>query len=792
MSDSSYVSPNSSDSNEIHIREVIKPYLLKWPWFVLSVLLVLLLAWFYLKVTTPIYSINSTVLIKDAKANSVAGGVDVGVLRDLSGIGGMSTNSIENEIEVFKSKKLMREVVRGKNLETAILSDEGLIERELYGDTSPVHIKVINEKKNVKFPTEPYELEISGNKLSLVSEEDDIRIESTFNKTISLPFANVMITKNRYFDSTKAGGLGELKLNFASRESRVGQLQALMNVSLINRDATVIGLDMNYPQIDKSKDILNNLILSYNRDAQNDKREESEQTMAFIEERIAKVSEELGDVESKKQDFKSVNRITDIETEARINLESSAAARANQLEIDAQLELTNSLLDYVGRSSSYQALPSNVGLKNPEATANIITYNGLVLERNRLLETATSEHPAVVELTKQINNIKGAISQSLQKNRTGLSLARNEFQSEQNNVSGKISKLPAIEKMFRDIERQQQIKENLYILLLQKREETAISLAVKGNKARIVDYAYASNQPVAPNKMMILLGAFAVGLLLPFSIIYLNEIFDNKIRSKHDLENLTNAPILAELPRVEKGQEDIVRPNDSSPMAEAFRILITNMNFMLPKKNDAIVVFVTSTVKGEGKTFTSVNLALTLATTNTKVLIIGSDIRNPQLQRYNTARKGFSGLTEFLYDESTKVQDILHPTTFNPHCDVIYSGSIPPNPTELLTNGRYEILLNELRGDYDYIILDTAPLMLVTDSFLFADVADATIYVTRSAYTEKALIDFANKNIDQKKIMNVGFVLNDVDKDYFGYGNKYGYGYGAKEQSFIDKILKRK
>ena len=777
---------NSFQEEEIHINELIRPYLKRWKWFVLGGIFALFIAYLFLKTQNPVYEVVSTVLIKDFKKSM--GGQDFEMLRDLSGLGKMSSDGVDNEIEVFKSKKLMTTVIKDLGLETDIYVPGFFKDTEVYGKTSPIIVKIISEKETTK-PVEPIHVTMNGDKLILNSDDIGI-INSSFDKLISLKNANIIILKNKKYVPNTKNPTNELIIKVSSLESKTNNYQEKLNAALINKDVTVIKLSMNYPNVDKAKDIINKLVEVYNADAVNDKNAESRKTAEFIEERIANVGRDLGNVELQKEQFKKANQITDLAVEGEIGLKTSAEARAKQLEVASQLELTNSLISFVSRQGSYQVIPNNIGLNNPGAVTNITAYNQLILERNRLLENATPQNPLVIEVTSQINNLRPTIIQNLQKSREGLQLAVNSYEQEQNLVSGKIAKIPTQEKMFRSIEREQQIKEALYLLLLQKREETQISLAVTAPKARIIDKAFKDKQ-VAPKAMIVILASLLMGLLIPFALIYLLELFDNKVKSKHDIEKLSKGkPIIGEIPQLEKGADELIKVNALSPMAEAFRILITNMNFMLPKKKGK-VVFVTSTVKGEGKTFVSVNLALTIASPSKKTIIIGSDIRNPQLQRYNTARKGLIGLTEFLNDENVKLEEIVHPSSFNKNLDVIYSGSIPPNPTDLLSNGKYETLIETLKNQYDYIILDTAPLMLVTDSFLISEVADVTLYVTRSKYTEKALIDFANKNIDSGRIKNVAFVLNDVDKDYFGYGNKYGYGYGVDNRNIFQKIKDR-
>lgn len=781
------------NSVDLNIREILKPYLQKRLLFLTSIFLMLILAIYFIKSSVPVYKAKSTVLIKDAQKMSSASG-DFGILQSLGAMPGMGTSSIENEIDIFKSKSIIEDVLKNANFQTPVYAKHLLYDTELYGQNLPIIIRVVNERKDPEFTGEPINIRIQNNTVKLNSEDFSEDFISPFDKIIHLPFADIIISKNKDFKNTEKNreNLSNLFFTYSDFESTVDSFQKSLMVSLSNKEGTIIELSLDYPEKEKAKFFLNKIVLQYNLYAMEDKNIQSKRSKDFIDDRINLISRELGDVETQKENFKSNNNIVDLATEAKMNLQLKEGTKGRLLDIDTQLELNRDLQNFLNNKSVSDVLPVNVGLNNEAATKGILDYNTLVIQRNKLLENASSENPLVHEIEKQLVSLKSSVNQSLSKNKVSLELARNRVFTEMGYSENKISQIPFQEKLFRNIERQQQIKENLYLILLQKREEAAITMAITSEKARIIDHAYTLKKPVSPKKILILGIAVALGFILPFLYIFLKILLKNKIEKGIDLTKNTEIPLLAELPRLGKKEKEYIEINDTSQMAEAFRILVTNLKYMLPKKDSAKIVLVTSSVKGEGKTFVSVNLALALSSGVNKVLIIGSDIRNPQLQRFNTDMKNATGLSEYLYGDIQNVQSIIHPSNFHANCEFIYSGSIPPNPAELLENGRYQKLIDELSDHYNYIILDTAPLMLVTDTLLISHVADATVYVVRSEFSEKEFIHFAEGKITSEKIKKAAFVLNDVHTTNLGYGNKYGYGYHAEEQKWWQKIFNLK
>jgi len=775
---------------ETNVKELIAPYLKNWKYFVGSVLLMLILAVLYIKSTAPVFKAQTSVLIKDAKKMSAASG-DMGVLQSLGGFSGMGTNSIENEVGVFQSKAIVEDVLREHNFQTPVYAKQTFYNLELYGNTNPYIIHIIQEKEDAELPQKPIFIKPKGNGIVLSSDEWKQEIITSFNKTTILPFATIMIGKNPMYKAPKKVNTTDVFFSYNNFDNTVNDFQEALAVDLLDKDGTIISLSVDFENKAKAKDFLNGLVRQYNVYAINDKNIESKKTKDFIDRRIALISNELGDVETQKEGYKASNNIVDLPTEAKINLQLKEQSKAQILELGTQLELNKILQNTLNKKGKGDVLPINIGLESEAAAKSIQDYNTLVLQRNKYLENATPDNPLVKDVNQQIEEMKSSLSQSLQKNITTLELAKRKVESQLGGSEHMIGKIPTQEKLFRSIERQQQIKENLYLLLLQKREEAAISMEITAEKARVIDKAFVFKKPVAPKKVVILGVFILMGGLLPFSIIYLKGLLQSTIIRRSDLTKLTKLPVIAEIPKLKNKENVLVNFNDVSPVAEAFRILVTNLKFLLPAKDTAHTIMVTSSVKGEGKTFISSNLSMLLSSSRDKVLLIGADIRNPQLQRYNPSMKSVKGLTEFLCEDITNADEIIHPSVYNQNCDFIYSGSIPPNPTDLLQNGKLNELLNILKkqNKYKYIVIDTAPLLLVTDSFLIADKCDVIIYVTRSEVTEKDYLEFLNHSVEDKKLKNVAITLNGVKESNFGYGNKFGYGYHAEEKKWWQKFF---
>lgn len=793
---------NEQDEEKINYQELLFRYIIHWPWFLASILICLIGAWVYLHFQTPVYQVSASIMIKDDKKGGNSGSADLENL----GLGGVITSaqSIDNEIEVLRSKTILKEVVNSLELYITYYDEDEFPKREMY-KTSPVVVNLTAQEAD-KLPSAALiDMQLSSDggldvNLKVGLNEYNKRFDKlpavfptnvgTFGFTLRDSLLNGQVEGRkdvRHISAVVSQPFGMAKgYQWALTIAPTSKATSVATVSLVNTN------------IQRGQDFINKLMEMYNRNTNNDKNEVAEKTREFINERIKIIDEELGNTEEKLETFKRNAGLTDISSDAQLAVSGNAEYEKKRVENGTQINLVRDLAKYINNPlNEYEVLPSNIGLTDNGLTTQLERYNELVIERKRLLRTSTENNPMIINLDMSIRamkaNVKAAIDGTLQ----GLLIVKADLDREASRFSRRISDAPGQERQYVSIARQQEIKAGLYLMLLQKREENAITLAATANNAKIIDEPVAEGGPVSPKPKMIYMIALVLGVGLPVGIIFLIGLTKYKIEGRGDVEKLTRLPIVGDVPlTAEKIGSIAVFENQNNLMSETFRNVRTNLQFML--KNDQKVILVTSTVSGEGKSFISANLAISLSLLGKKVVIVGLDIRKPGLNKvFNISRKE-QGITQYLSNPEKNLMDFVQPSDVSKSLYILPGGTVPPNPTELLARDGLDKVIETLKKNFDYVILDTAPVGMVTDTLLIGRVADLSVYVCRADYTRKAEFTLINELAADNKLPNICTIINGLDLKkkkygyyygygkygkYYGYGKRYGYGYGYGEHT---------
>ena len=789
---------------QFNIQEILFRCLVHWPWFVFSVIVCIACAWGYLRLTTPVYNISATVLIKDDKKG---GGTSMSSELERMGLDGFvsSSSNVDNEIEVLRSKSLSGEVVNNLGLFVTYIDEDEFPKKELY-QTSPVLVSLTPQEADklpgrmevamtlqptgvmdVQMRVGEKEYRRQFEKLPAVFPTDEGTGAFFANNDTLSAVRPENVTKERHITA------------FINRPFSVAKGYAnSLSIAPTSKTTSVVVISLKNTNPRRGKDFINKLLEMYNINANNDKNEVAQKTAEFIDERIGIISKELGSTEQDLENFKRTAGITDLSSEAQIALTGNAEYEKKRVENQTQINLIVDLQKYL-QGNEYEVLPANVGLQDGGLVGAISRYNEMLIERNRLLRTSTESNPAIVNLNTSIRAMRSNVQATLDATLKGLQITKADLDREASRYSRRISDAPTQERQFVSIARQQEIKAGLYLMLLQKREENAIALAATANNAKIIDEAIADDTPVSPKRSMIYLIALVLGVGIPVGIIYLIELTKFKIEGRADVEKLTSVPIIGDIPltdeKNDKNGSIAVFENKNNLMSETFRNIRTNLQFMLD--NDQKVILVTSTVSGEGKSFVSANLAISLSLLGKKVVIVGLDIRKPGLNKVFHLSNKEKGITQYLSNPETDLMELVQPSDINKNLFILPGGSVPPNPTELLARNGLDKAIEILKQNFDYVIMDTAPIGMVTDTLLVGRVADLSVYVCRADYTHKAEYTLINELAIEKKLSKLCTVINGVDLKkrkygyyygygkygkYYGYGKRYGYGYGYGEK----------
>lgn len=765
--------------NDFNIREELDKYLFYWKWFVLSVIISFVVGYLYLRYSTPVYRASTTILVKDDKKGGLAS--EFAGLSEI-GLFGNSKSNVDNEIEILKSRTLVEKTIKELRLNYVYINQGRVKSAEIYN-----RAKIIIDFKS-NLPDEETKKAVfrisekSVSEFELFADNDTSKGIFKFGQTIKLKEGELVVVRNPKVKIKVTDEKFDVECLVYPIRDVLSKYVGSLSVSPVSKTSSVVNLTFQDVVPSRAEDFLDALIAIYNNEAIEDKNQVSEKTFQFIANRLDLIAEELTTVEKDVETFKKSNKLTDIPSEAGIYLESESAYEKTIIETQIQQNVVKVIIDFFKKSNSSDLIPNNLIVGEGDANQLIEQYNKLVLQRNYLAKGATDLNPALQSINQQITSLKANILQSLLRLQDNLNIKRNSLNSQDALLSNKKEKVPGLEREFRVIDRQQKVKEGLFLYLLEKREETALRLAATENNAKVIDAARVSRTPVSPKKSLVLLGAFLVGLLIPFAIIYLNDLLNTKIKTRLELDKRLQIPFLGDIPRSES-HEEMMNTNSRSSSAEAIRIVRTNLEFMLSKvaPGKAKTIFVTSTIPGEGKTFVSVNVAGTIALSGKKVLLIGLDVRNPKLAEYLPINP--KGVTNYLSGKEVDLDTLITPLKNYKNFDVLSSGIIPPNPVELLMDDRITKMFDELKSRYDYIIVDTAPVSLVTDTILVANNADAFIYVVRANYLDRRMLRIPEMFYNEKKLPNMSMVLNDTKLTNKGYGYGYGYGYGNENET---------
>lgn len=765
---------NSSNKNDqgLNIVDLFMYLASQWKWFLLSILICGGIAWYNYARAPLVYFRSATVIIKDPSNKASTSGLD----RFDNFINKVN---VANEILQFRSKKLMREVVQRVHADVSYQIKDGLRSNELYNE-SPVLVSLPDALPEQSFS---FTMTLKDAKKVTLSDFSGIEAKPSYevalNDTVAIiEGMNVVVTATNYLrDSWLNTPIRVQKLPV---ESMVNYYKNALGIQQEEEEASILTLALKDSSPARAEDVLNTLITVYNEEAIKEKNQVAVNTANFINERLIIIERELGNVESNLESFKQRNQIVDIASSAGMYMTESQKYNADAMELETQLRLANFIKDYLtDPGKETDLIPSNTGISDMNIENQISLYNAAKLKRDHLIDDSSVNNPVVQELNNSLRAMKQSIIRAVDNMIVSLNVKRNDAQNREMRAQDRVTAIPTKERQMLSIERQQKIKEALYLFLLNKREENALSQAMADNNARVIDGAEGSNAPISPNRNRILLLGLLVGIALPGAVCLAILFMDTRVHGRKDIEGATSVPYLGEIPLDKEAMKDhrkkvmAVKEQGDDIVSEAFRILRTNMAFLSKKDKPAQVITFTSFNIGAGKTFIARNLSMSLAYMKKRVVMVDLDIRKGTLSRH--FGHYHVGVTNYLSDNTVKVDNIIqHQEGF----DLIPAGILAPNPAELLMDNRLDELMNELRTRYDYIIADNVPVGLIADATIANRIADLTIFVVRAGKLDRRQLPDIEKLYQEKKLKNMALVLNGANPERHGYGYSYGYGYG--------------